>query len=350
MAEGLPVTDSIRIAVASRGELDSGVVVLDLGTGQRTGQLTGLPGALAMALHPNGHVLYLADGIGELLSISLSDDGAPALLGRRPSGGQLPCALAIDPSGRFVVTAHYATAELTVHPIGFDRALEPLAWTREHDGSGPVIGRQDSAHLHHVNFDPVRGTAVVTDLGADRLYEYAFGPDGQPDLVDEVVAPSGSGPRHSVFHPDGSLLVSDELSSTLSRYRRDPDTGRLGCTDTVDTREVADGSDNFPSELVLAPNADVAYVANRGRDTIAVIDLTGPRPSLVQEQPCGGAFPLHLAVVGEQLLCANLESDTIVALPIDAGRLGEARHVASVPGPVWIRPLGTRHGDDGRPH
>jgi len=292
-----------------------------------------------MALHPDGRVLYLADGTGELLSIALSAQGVPALLGSRPSGGQLPCALAIDPSGRFVISAHYATAELTVHPIGADRALEPLAWTRNHDGSGPVAGRQDSAHLHHVNFDPVHGTAVVTDLGADRLYEYAFGPDGQPDLVDEILAPSGSGPRHSVFHPDGSLLVSDELSSTLRRYRRDPDTGRLGWTDAVDTRDVTDGSDNFPSELVLGPNAEVAYVANRGRDTIAVIELTGPQPTLVQEQSCGGAFPLHLAVVGDQLLCANLQSDAITALPIEGGRLGEARPVASVPGPVWISPL-----------
>jgi len=336
------VTNSIRIAVASRGEQDSKVVVLDPGTGQGAGQLRGLPGALAMALHPDGRAIYLADGIGELLSISLADDGAPAVLGRRSSGGQLPCALTVDPSGRFVVTAHYATAELAVHPIGADLALEPLAWTRPHKhphGSGPVAGRQDSAHLHHVNFDPGRGTAVVTDLGADRLYEYAFGPDGQPDLVDEVVAPSGSGPRHSVFHPDGSLLVSDELSSTLSRYRRDPATGRLECTDTIETREAVDGPDNYPSELVLGPNADVVYVANRGRDTIAVIELTGPRPSLVQEQPCGGAGPQHLAVVGDLLLCANLESNAIVALPIDAGRLGEAHPVASVPGPVWISVL-----------
>ncbi|HEY3716552.1 MAG TPA: beta-propeller fold lactonase family protein [Jatrophihabitantaceae bacterium] len=336
------MTNSIRIAVASRVEQNSMLVVLDADTGQRVGELDGWPGALAMVLHPDGHALYVADGIGELLSISLSGDGEPALLGRRPSGGQLPCALAIDPSGRFVVTAHYATAELTVHPIGADLALEPLAWTRPHrrlNGSGPVAGRQDSAHLHHVDFDPGRGTAVITDLGADRLYEYAFGPDGQPDLVDEVVAPSGSGPRHSVFHPDGSLLVSDELSSTLSRYRRHPDTGRLECTDTVDTRDGADGPDNYPSELVLGPNAEFVYVANRGRDTIAVIELTRPRPTLVQEQPCGGAFPQHLAVVGEQLLCANLESDTIAALPIDAGRLGEARPVASVPGPVWISVL-----------
>jgi len=325
--------------VASRGEQDSRVVVFDPDTWQRIGELTGLPGGLAMARLPDGPALYLADGSGELVSISVPGDGAPALLGRRPSGGQLPCALAIDPSGRFVISAHYATAELTVHPIGADRALEPLAWTRNHDGSGPVAGRQDSAHLHHVNFDPVHGTAVVTDLGSDRLYEYAFGPDGQPDLVDEILAPSGSGPRHSVFHPDGSLLVSDELSSTVSRYRRDPATGRLECTDTIGTRETADGPDNYPSELVLGPDAEVVYVANRGRDTIAVIELTGPQPALVQEQSCGGAFPLHLAVVGDQLLCANLQSDAITALPIEGGRLGEARPVASVPGPVWISPL-----------
>jgi 6-phosphogluconolactonase (cycloisomerase 2 family) len=140
-----------------------------------------------------------------------------------------------------------------------------------------------------------------------------------------------------VFGANGDLFVSDELSSTLSRYRRDV-AGRLRWIEAVSTRETDDGAENYPSELVLGPG--VVYLANRGRDTIAVIDVTGPRLELVQEQPCGGAFPQHLAGLGGQLLCANRQSDTITALPIDeTGRLGQPVAVAELTGPCWILPL-----------
>ncbi|HEY3629903.1 MAG TPA: beta-propeller fold lactonase family protein [Jatrophihabitantaceae bacterium] len=326
-----PVT---AIVVASEGPDGGAVIVFDPATWEPRHETDGMAGALALAAHPSGRALYVADGVGELVSL-----GGPGwdVLGRQPSGGNLPCALNVDPSGRFVVTANYLSADLAVHPIGADLTLGALVAERHHEGSGPVAGRQDTAHLHHVAFDPAHGTAVVTDLGGDRLYEYAIDVEGRPDVVDEVATPSGSGPRHSVFGANGELFVSGELSSTLSRYRRD-DTGRLRWIEAVPTRETDDGTENYPSELVLGPG--VVYLANRGRDTIAVIDVTGPRLELVQEQPCGGAFPQHLAVLGDQLLCANRQSDTITALPIDdTARLGAPVAVAEVTGPCWILPL-----------
>lgn len=323
------------IVVASQGPDGGAVLVLDPTTWQPRHETRGLAGAEALALHPSGEAVYLADGVDELVTIAVPDG---RVLGRQASGGNLPCALAVDPSHRFVVTAHYAGAELTVHPIGADLALGPLMATREHDGSGPVVGRQETAHLHDVVFDPAHGTAIVTDLGADRLYEYAVDASGRPDVVDQVEAPSGSGPRHSVFCPNGELLVSDELSSTMSRYCRDDDSGRLRWIEAVPTRTEDDGEANYPSELVLGRG--VAYLANRGRDTIAVVDVTGPHLELVQEQSCGGAFPQHLVVLGDQLLCANRQSDTITALSIDdTGRLGPAGVVAEFTGPCWILPL-----------
>jgi 6-phosphogluconolactonase (cycloisomerase 2 family) len=327
-----------RIAVASHTHDAGRVIRLDAdeigGPWRVTGESPALTGAQALVAHPSGRCVYLADGVGD----QIASVGVDALtgLGRQASGGTLPCAMAVHPSGRFLVTAHYlGRATLAVHPIGADQALGPLVATLDHHGGGPVAERQEAAHLHHVSVDPQRGTAVVTDLGSDRLYEYEFGPDGRPALVDEVAAPAGSGPRHSRFAPDGDLLVSDELSSALSRYRRDPRTGRLTWVEAADTRDGAGGPANFPSEVVLGPG--VAYVGNRGRDTIAVIDVAGPALTRVQEAPAGGAFPQHLAVLDEHLLCANRESNTITALGIGPdGRLGPPAVVAEVPGPNWI--------------
>jgi 6-phosphogluconolactonase (cycloisomerase 2 family) len=331
-----------RIAVASQTAEAGRVIRLDAdeagGPWRATGESLALAGAQAMTRHPSGRCLYLVDGVGDQVATIRADTLTE--LGRQPSGGTHPCAIAVHPSGRFAVTAHYnGAATLAVHPIGADLALASVGAMRDHHGDGgPVTSRQEAAHLHHVNFDPRRGTAVVTDLGSDRLYEYDFDPSGRPSLVAEASAPAGSGPRHSCFAENGDLLVSDELSSALSRYRRDPQTGRLTWVDAADTRDDTDGPANYPSELVLGPG--VAYIGNRGRDTIAVVDIAGPRLTLAQEMPSGGAFPQHLAVLDDRLLCANRDSNTITALAIGPdGRLGRPTVVAEVPGPSWITVL-----------
>jgi 6-phosphogluconolactonase len=326
---------SEQVAVASDDPDGGAVIGFDPTTWRQQHLTGGLAGAQALALHPDGGAVYVADGRSALASIALPEW---LIQSRQPSGGDLPCALAVDPSHRFVLTANYLSGELTVHPIGADLALGPLIAKVHHEGSGPVTDRQDAAHVHHVAFDPVHGTAIVTDLGADRLYEYAIDADGRPDVVDVAVAPAGSGPRHSVFHPSGELFVSDELSSTLSRYRRDGGSGPFRWIESVPTRTDDDGTANYPSELVLGRG--VAYLANRGRDTVAVVDLTTPRLELIQEQPSGGAFPQHLSVLGDRLLCANRDSDAITALPIDdTGRLGPAQVVVEVARPYWILQL-----------
>src|SRR5437763_1461749 len=123
-----------RIAVASQTAKDGRVIRLDpdeaAGPWRATGEAPALAGAPALARHPSGRCLYLVDGGGD----QVATIGADTLteLGRQPSGGTHPCAIAVHPSGRFAVTAHYnGAATLAVHPIGADLALAPVAATRD---------------------------------------------------------------------------------------------------------------------------------------------------------------------------------------------------------------------------
>ena len=95
-----------------------------------------------------------------------------------------------------------------------------------------------------------------------------------PAPVAVSLAPAGTGPRHLAFRPRGGVLSVDELSSTLSWYDFDPDSGALTWCGSVPTTDEVGGSPNYPSEVVLGPDGRFGYVANRGRNTIAAFDLT----------------------------------------------------------------------------
>jgi 6-phosphogluconolactonase len=80
---------------------------------------TGAKGGAEIALHPDGRFLY-ASNRGDSNSIAIfrvGADGIPVSAGQVPSGGITPRFFAIDPSGRFLITAHQKSGDLQVFTI-----------------------------------------------------------------------------------------------------------------------------------------------------------------------------------------------------------------------------------------
>ena len=83
------------------------MIVFDPTTWAPCHETDGLAGALALTAHPSGRAVYVADGKAELVSIAVP---GWEVLGRQPSGGAHPCAIALHPSGRFAVTRFSTSA------------------------------------------------------------------------------------------------------------------------------------------------------------------------------------------------------------------------------------------------
>jgi 6-phosphogluconolactonase len=146
-----------------------------------------------------------------------------------------------------------------------------------------------------------------------------------------VVAEPGTGPRHLRLSPDGALMLVGELDGGLSWYRPSAD-GTLAQAGRVAT-STKDG-ENFPSEIVIRPDARFVYVANRGPDTIATFAWDGAQASLVAETPTGGHWPRHMILLGDHLYVANQRSQSVTTFRVDAetgvpGPVGEPTAVAS---------------------
>src|SRR6266511_444515 len=103
------------------------------------------PAYLAVAL--DAHALYAVHELdqGLVSAFAIGDGGDLRLLGTQPSGGAQPCHLSVHPSGRYVLSAHWGSGSIVVHPAGWGSgarwrctaAPAPVTWpsTRKAPGS-----------------------------------------------------------------------------------------------------------------------------------------------------------------------------------------------------------------------
>jgi len=308
-----------------------------------------------LALHPNGRLLYASGEAGRISEKVAAGAvnaytidaraGRLALLGQQPTGGLSVTHLAVDATGRALLTASYHGGQVAAFPL--DREGRPGACSAsiQHNGPlGPNRARQDKPHPHCVTLSPDNRFVQVCDLGLDLIVAYGL------ELADATLsaaglcpAAPGSGPRHSKFSPDGQYLyVISELGSTIVVHRHDPATGMLRPQQTASTLPGGFSGENICAEIQLHPNGRFVYGANRGHDSLAVFarDLDEGSLDLVEIVPCGGQHPRHFALSpdGSWLVCANRDTNSLTVFKVDAdtGQLTPTPHRAEVPTPTCV--------------
>lgn len=260
-----------------------------------------------LALHPHLPVLYAVGECheGSVAAFAIDPGGGLTPIGRSPTGGALPCHLAVDPAGRMLAVANYGDGVLSVHPLDDEGGLTDTFVALPHAGRGPHPDRQRGPHAHQAVFG-ADGILYVTDLGTDEIRRYRTNPEVTPHPRGPVRLPPGSGPRHLAARREGWLLVG-ELDGSVSAFD----------TEWRETARVsASGYEpNQPSHIAV--HDGYAYVGNRGPDTIAVFradDLTR-----VAEVPCGGAWPRHFAMAAPYVYVAAQHDDRIAILELTDG-------------------------------
>jgi 6-phosphogluconolactonase len=280
-----------------------------------------------MARHPSLPVLYaVAETDAGRVHAWRLEDGVPAQeIGSADTGGAEPAHLAVDSTGRFLVTANYTGGSISVHRLNADGSIGERTDLVQHELHGKHE-RQERAHPHMI--EAAGDDLLVIDLGGDAIYRYHLSRDGKLEQEGLVAAPPGSGPRHVLAVGD-RYYVTAELSGELLVYSAD---WKLAGVLPAST---ADGH-NQPSEL--ASNGRFLYLANRGPNTISVFALDGDLPRYVTEVQTGD-WPRHIAVDGDTLYVANERSGEVMEMHIDP-RTGipELTRTIAVPSPTIVLP------------
>jgi 6-phosphogluconolactonase len=326
------------VYVSVAGEKRIAVYHLEPTTGKLTHRgdckvADGEPGALTVDPQQR-YLLAAIRSTGKLASFRIDRaTGGLTHLNTVPAGPD-PAHIATDRSGRYLLTAYYVAAKVTVHEIGKDGRLsdQPLQ----------SLATADKAHA--IVPDPSNRSVFVPHTGPDVIFQFTF--DAKTGRLSANEPPKlrtakGTGPRHLVFHPSRPIAyVANEQGSSVTAYAFDPKGGTLRPLQTVSTLPKDFRGSNACAEIRVHPSGKFLYVSNRGHDSIAAFALDGEgKVSAVGQEPTEKTpRSFDLDPTGKYLFAAGESSGKLAAYTIDgnSGRLKKQETYEVGKMPWWV--------------
>src|SRR5215470_590429 len=281
-----------------------------------------------LALSPDQRFLYSVHGDEDYATAFALDPatGEAKLVNRAATGGKNGVRGTVDPSGKFLLVANYASGNVAVLPIAPDGSLKDQHQVVQLTGEpGPHKVEQVSSHPHDIVFDPSGRFVVVPDKGLDRIFVFRFdAATGKlsPTEQGSVKSRSGAGPRHLAFHPKRPVVwVLNELDSTITTYSFDTESGALQALQVLSILRPEFTGDSTAAEIAVLPSVPVVYASIRGQDAVAFFGVIARDATLrlVAWQSTLGKTPRFIGLdpLGRNLYAANEQSDTVNTLRID---------------------------------
>lgn len=327
----------------------------------RTGQLQNLElvaeidNPSFLTIHPHLDVLYACSEIrregrregAQLMAYRIGNDGKLTAIGGQPSGGNGPCYVSTDQTGKVALVANYGSGSIAALPIAEDGGLQPMATNIQHTGKSVDPQRQEGPHAHCIMTDPSNRYVCAVDLGLDQVLVYSLDvATGKlsPKPEGNYHAPPGAGPRHIAFHPNGQhAFVIHEMGNTLAAVKWDAAAGKFTPIATLPTVPLDFSGSNSTAEVLVHPNGNFVYGSNRGHDSIAVFSFDSKTEKLTPlgHTSTGGKTPRNFRIdpTGQFLLAENQASDSIVVFKIDTanGQLTQVGEPLTVGAPCCIK-------------
>jgi len=305
------------------------------------------PDPVFLVEHPGHRFVYAANGKEGTVSAFAVDTKHEnlTLLNRVSSGGQGPCHLAFDRTGRWLAVANYDSGSMAVLPVGADGKLGTAVSTDRHQGTGRHP-RQNGAHASGVAFSMDNRFLFLADLGLDKIFVYHFdvshGAIAPNDPAFTAAAPS-SGPRRLAVHISGQVIyVINELNSTITVYLYDAAAGTMKALQTVSTLPAGFIGANAAGAIAMSGGGTLLYCSNRGNDTIGLYAIDVQRLMLtpIEHSPTLGQSPGEFVIdpTGQYLLAANQDSSdiTVFRLQHGTGQLRPVGHPDTAPAPTSL--------------
>lgn len=273
-------------------------------------------------------------------------------INRQFTGGDHPCYVEIDKTGKWVFAANYSSGSFSTFKVNNDGSLDSLALLIQNTGSGVNRERQDKPHVHCTYMSPDNQWLFVADLGIDQVNVYRFDPATGIKAQRSALLGTkpGSGPRHVTFHPNGKYgYLIEELTGEVIFFSFDKTTGNLATQQSISTIPAGQKGYAGSADIHVSPDGKFLYATNRGDFNTIVTYKIDPKTStltVVNTQSTAGKVPrnFNMDPSGNFLLVANQESDEIVIFKRNkkSGKLTDTGKRIKVGKPVCIKWAGMK--------
>jgi 6-phosphogluconolactonase len=252
------------------------------------------------------------------------------------SAGTSPAHLSVHSSGKFVFVANYGGGSVAVFPVAADGSLGPAsdvrpsvgARHRAHAIDDPpgqfAVSDHEGPHVHMVAPDPTGQFVIANDAGLDLTLIWRLDAQGGRLLPAEAPvlnAPSGSAPRHFVFHPNGKFFYNlYEHDARVAVYDYDGARGAMRLKQSVSTLPPHFAGSNLASEILIAPNGRFLYVGNRLHSSIAIFAIAEDgqlRTTFEAWTHADSPRSIAMDPSGELLFSCNQRSDSLTSFRVN---------------------------------
>src|SRR6218665_2223734 len=117
-------------------------------------------------------------------------NGSIQFINQQSSGGNHPCHLALDATGKWLAVGNYSTGNMSVFPIAGNGAIDSAKQFIQHTGHSIDTVRQAGPHIHQTVFSKDNRHLYVPDLALDEIRIYRFYDDGSIVLARQPPAVS----------------------------------------------------------------------------------------------------------------------------------------------------------------
>ncbi|NVO15316.1 MAG: lactonase family protein [Rhodoplanes sp.] len=355
---------SIYVSNHQDGDISGYVMAADTGRLIPTARAPAGKLVMSMASGPGGDHLYAVVRTEPYSVYAYRTDSETGIL-RCIGTSPLPASMvyiAVDRTGRWLLTAGYGSNTLCVQAIGRDGLVSstPSQFV-ESGGVKP----------HAIRFDSSNRFVYVPHLGTDEVRIYVFDAGAgtlSPAVPATVKVTEGTGPRHFVLsRGDRFLYMLGQLTGVVTVFDRDPTTGGLAQIQAIES--VAPGSgllpgkprpptgapDALPSEttsiwcadIQITPDGRFVYTTERAKSTITILAADTETGLLrhaghvpTEKQPRGIAIDpggRFLVASGEMSSCLS-----VYAIDSVTGALTRTQRVPAGAGANWVEFVETR--------
>lgn len=271
-----------------------------------------------------------------------SEKGNLQVLNQQSSKGADPCYIINDTKN--VIVANYSGGSISVFGKNPDGSIAEAKQVIQHKGKSINAQRQESPHVHMVQFTPDKKYVLANDLGTDKIYLYQYNPDSTSKILeskDSIEVKSGSGPRHLTFSLKGNFVyLLQELDGSLTVFSY-----KNGVLKKIQETKVI--ASDFKgqigaADIHISPDGNFLYATNRGTaNEISCYKIqNNGRLELVERVATLGKGPRNFAIdpTGKFLLVAHQYSNDVVIFTIDktTGKLTDSGKKIELCSPVYL--------------
>ncbi|MET3113339.1 6-phosphogluconolactonase [Pedobacter sp. CG_S7] len=300
-----------------------------------------------LALSPDLKSVYSVNESGSKSTVSAfafnANEGSLQLLNKQNSQGADPCYITAD--NKNVIVANYSGGSIAVYGRNENGSLTEAKQVIQHAGKSiDPNKRQESAHVHMVQFTPDKKYLICNDLGEDLVYIYNYNPLAKTavlTLKTVYKTHAGTGPRHLAFSPNGKFAyLTHEFNGSITAFIYTK--GNLNRIQEIGTTAKEFKGKIDAADIHVSPDGKFLYQSNRGdANTISVFSIfpTG-KLAFVSRVSTLGKGPRNFAIdpSGKFLLVGNQYSDEVVIFERNkfTGALTDSGKRISVGAPVSL--------------